>query len=66
LLPSFFVEAIPGIELLPTWTGCVAWVVYRQKKAPTTVPPPAIEIEATPVRQVPESSRKGEPPVIEG
>lgn len=31
-LPSLFVEAIPGVDLLPTWTGCVALVVRQRMK----------------------------------
>jgi hypothetical protein len=32
LLPTFVVELLPVIDLLPTWTGCVALVVSRRKK----------------------------------
>jgi hypothetical protein len=32
LLPSFVFEAIPGFDLFPTWTGCVAYVVWRRNK----------------------------------
>jgi hypothetical protein len=32
LLPSFMVEAVPGLDALPTWTGCVAFVVWQRKK----------------------------------
>lgn len=32
-LPSLVFEIIPGVDLLPTWTGCVAFVVWRRKKA---------------------------------
>jgi len=31
-LPSMLVELTPGLDLLPTWTGCVAYVVWRRKK----------------------------------
>ncbi len=56
LLPGFILEAIPGIDLIPTWTGCVAFVVWRQKQAaeqsspvasPTPAPdrkPPVIDV----------------------
>lgn len=56
LLPGFLLEAIPGIDLIPTWTGCVAFVVWRQKQAaeqpgpvvsptpPSTRKPPAIDV----------------------
>ena len=32
-LPSFILEAVPGLDLIPTWTGCVAFVVWRRRKA---------------------------------
>ena len=42
-IPSFFVEAIPGVDLLPTWTGCVALVVKQRMKdaEPQVIPPTA-------------------------
>jgi len=33
LLPAFVLEAVPGLDLFPTWTGCVAFVVWRRKQA---------------------------------
>ena len=38
LLPTMLVEAIPGLDLLPTWTGCVALVVRQRLKAPEPEP----------------------------
>jgi len=32
LLPSFILEAVPGLDVLPTWTGCVGFVVWRRKQ----------------------------------
>ena len=32
LLPSFMAEAVPGLDALPTWTGCVAFVIWQRKK----------------------------------
>ena len=32
LLPTIAVEFLPIIDLLPTWTGCVALVISRRKK----------------------------------
>ena len=43
LLPSFVVELVPGMDMLPTWTACVAWLVWHRKqqaKASATPPPP--------------------------
>jgi hypothetical protein len=33
LLPAFVLEAVPGLDLFPTWTGSVAYVVWRRKQA---------------------------------
>ncbi len=33
LLPAFVLEAVPGLDLFPTWTGSVAFVVWRRKQA---------------------------------
>ena len=33
LLPSLFIEVIPGLDLIPTWTGCVACVVKIRRGA---------------------------------
>ena len=32
LLPTFVLELVPIIDVLPTWTGCVALVVAMRKK----------------------------------
>ena len=32
LLPTAFAEAIPLLDAFPTWTGCVAFVVYQRKQ----------------------------------
>ena len=43
LLPSFFVEVVPGLDLLPTWIGCVFYVVRQRRKAQNmNLPPKAI------------------------
>ena len=31
-LPTFLVEVIPVVDMLPTWTGCVAVVVALRKR----------------------------------
>ena len=35
LLPTFVVEFLPVVDLLPTWTACVALVVSLRKKQQT-------------------------------
>ena len=32
LLPTFIIELVPIVDVLPTWTGCVALVVAIRKK----------------------------------
>ena len=47
LLPTFAVEFIPVIDLLPTWTACVAVVVALRKRQQPAHPPaegPAIDV----------------------
>jgi len=58
-LPSFGIELIPGFQMLPTWVGCVAFVVYQRKKeqAPQPVRPltdvPEVQVTGnTPVRRI--------------
>jgi hypothetical protein len=31
-LPTFVAEAVPGASVLPTWTACVAFVVWRRRQ----------------------------------
>jgi hypothetical protein len=40
LLPTFFVELIPVLEDLPTWTACAAAVIALRKREPHPAPPP--------------------------
>ena len=40
LLPTFALEFIPVVDMLPTWTGCVALVVGLRLKQPRPSPGP--------------------------
>ena len=40
LLPTFAVEFIPGVDMLPTWTACVVAVIALRKRAQNASPPP--------------------------
>ena len=48
-LPTFVVEFLPIVDMIPTWTGCVGVVVaLRRKQAPPPVvsrPPPSDVID---------------------
>jgi hypothetical protein len=49
LLPTFIVEFIPIVDMLPTWTGCVIAVIALKKRAQRTpVPPPVISTTEPP------------------
>jgi hypothetical protein len=41
LLPTFVVEFLPIVDMLPTWTGCVALVVALRKRQRAAPPPPS-------------------------
>ena len=44
LLPTFLIELVPAVDILPTWTACVAAVIAFRKtgeKPPPPPPPPA-------------------------
>ena len=46
LLPTFIIELIPGVDLIPTWTGCVLAVIALRKHAERkSAPPPIVETE---------------------
>src|SRR5258708_17425807 len=53
LLPTFALELVPIVDMLPTWTACVALVVAMKKKQ---APPPspgddrALTIDVRPTR----------------
>ncbi len=45
-LPTFLVEFFPVIDMLPTWTGCVAVVMAtRRKQSGTKTAPPSDVID---------------------
>ena len=39
LLPTFALEFIPVVDMVPTWTGCVAIVVTLRKRQQATILP---------------------------
>jgi len=53
LLPTFIIEMVPVIDVLPTWTGCVALVVaMRNKQSPAMArdADAAVTIDVKPTR----------------
>jgi hypothetical protein len=47
LLPTFVVEFLPLVDMLPTWTGCVGAVILLRKRSQTatSVKPPVSPTE---------------------
>lgn len=44
LLPTFIVEFVPLVDMLPTWTGCVVAVIALRKRAQRTKEPKPVQI----------------------
>jgi len=59
LLPTFAVEFIPVVDMLPTWTGCVLAVILlrrREQNIQSPLPeatPPVIRVEPPPLEPGP-------------
>jgi hypothetical protein len=53
LLPTFVIEFIPGVDMLPTWTACVIAVIALRKRGQSDAPP--MPGNSTPVIDVEES-----------
>lgn len=51
LLPSLFIEFIPGLDLMPTWTACVAFVIWRRKHESRTFP--VVDVQEIPTDREP-------------
>jgi len=65
LLPTLFVEVIPGLDLLPTWTACVAYVLWLRKKQTQQQPPgPVIDIREDEVVSTPPSAKLAQLPPL--
>ena len=58
LLPTFIVEFIPVVDMLPTWTGCVVAVIALRKRAQ-----PAGSSATPPLIELPPSHDRPPPPI---
>ena len=65
LLPTFAVEFIPAVDMLPTWTACVIAVIALRKREQSSGLAEAYDIESTvqtpPSQKLPPGS-PGRPP----
>ena len=61
LLPTFVVELIPGVDMLPTWTACVVAVVVlrkrQQRAGPETGAPPIVNAPPNPADKIVDQKR---------
>ena len=48
LLPTFVIEFIPLVDMLPTWTGCIIAVIALRKRAQRGSVPPIISTTEPP------------------
>jgi hypothetical protein len=55
LLPSLLVELVPGLDLIPTWTGCVAFVVWQRKKQQARASPLRATVDVQEMKTIRES-----------
>jgi len=51
LLPTFMIEFIPVVDMLPSWTACTAAVIMLRRRSQAPAPPP------------PSSPGPGSPPI---
>jgi hypothetical protein len=63
LLPTFAVEFIPVVDMLPTWTACVVAVIALRKRQQGGAQSPALDVESS-VQAAPPSQLPPPPPVI--
>ncbi len=56
LLPTFVVEFLPLVDMLPTWTGCVIAVIALRKRDPKPAPPATDVVESNRVAIPPAQS----------
>jgi hypothetical protein len=68
-VPSLILELIPNVDILPTWLGSVAYVVWKRKKEEAEVAKPATVLPVTDVHtlevvsDLPTPRRVGPPPL---
>lgn len=62
LLPTFLVEFIPLVDMLPTWTGCVIAVIALRKREQSGNPP-VIDVDPAPATKPAEQLERSLPPI---
>lgn len=59
LLPTFVVEFVPGIDMLPTWTACTAAVVMLRRRVQPPSESAPIDVSSEVTRVPPEEQPDG-------
>ena len=62
LLPTFVIELFPVADMLPTWTGCTAAVVFLRRKTQSQPPPLPSKMAIPTPPVITEAQLKPEPP----
>jgi hypothetical protein len=52
LLPTFVIEFIPFVDVIPTWTACAAAVIALRKREQNRPPPPSPSPPGKPVIEI--------------
>ncbi len=63
LLPTFIIEFIPGVDMLPTWTACMIAVIALRKREQSAKQSPALDVEYS-VQAAPPTQLPLPPPVV--
>lgn len=64
LLPTFALEFIPVVDMLPTWTGCVIAVIGLRRADRNNQPPPAAAAPPVISRAAAEGNSELPPPPV--
>lgn len=65
LLPTFVVELVPLVDMLPTWTACVGAVVVLRKRSHAATPPVVTASPTPPADSPPSKVTAATGPVID-
>ncbi len=63
LLPTFLIEFVPGVDMLPTWTACVIAVIALRKREQGSGQSRTVDVESK-VQAAPPPQLPPPPPVI--
>ncbi len=65
LLPTFIIELVPIVDMVPTWTGCVGAVLLLRKRSEPSAPPVVNTAPDAPAEPPPKRMADSAGPVID-